>query len=360
LGQISLVFTARGLGAMIAAPLLGRLFDRLPGHPIIAGVLILMSILLALVPVINILWLLITVLFLLGLIETALDVGGNTLLVWVHGAKVAPFMNGLHFFFGIGAFLAPVIVARTVLLTNDINVAYWVLALLLIPVAAALLRLPSPADPNTATSLAPATAGQPAVEILPPATPQHIFLVALFFLLYVGAEVSFSGWVYSYALAFELANEVTAAYLTSVFWLALAAGRLLAVPISIFLRPRWILLGDLLGCLLSMGLILLQPNSLIALGVGTAGLGLFMASIFPTTLTLAERRMQLPGRVTGWFWAGAALGAMSIPWLNGQLFERVGPQAVMICILVVLLLDLLTYAVLIAATEKPLEPAGTS
>jgi hypothetical protein len=70
--------------------------------------------------------------------------------------------------------------------------------------------------------------------------------------------------------------------------------------------------------------------------------------------------MQLPGRVTGWFWAGAALGAMSIPWLNGQLFERVGPQAVMICILVVLLLDLLTYAVLIAATEKPLEPAGTS
>src|SRR5690606_13614350 len=119
-----------------------------------------------------VLWLLIAVLFLLGLIETALDVGGNTLLVWVHGAKVAPYMNGLHFFFGIGAFLAPLIVARTVLLTNDINLAYWVLALLLIPVAAALLRLPSPAGPNTGSPAATSTAGQPAGEILPPATPQ--------------------------------------------------------------------------------------------------------------------------------------------------------------------------------------------
>jgi hypothetical protein len=36
--------------------------------------------------------------FALGMAEGALDVGGNTLLVWVHQEKVGPFMNGLHFF----------------------------------------------------------------------------------------------------------------------------------------------------------------------------------------------------------------------------------------------------------------------
>ena len=35
----------------------------------------------------------------------------NPLLVWVHGDEVGPAMNGLHFFFGVGAFLSPIIIA---------------------------------------------------------------------------------------------------------------------------------------------------------------------------------------------------------------------------------------------------------
>ncbi len=361
-GEVSLIFTFRALGTMLAAPLFGRVFDHRPGHPIIASVLIIMALLLALVPLTNVLWVLVIILFTLGVIETALDVGSNTLLVWVHGEKVGPYMNGLHFFFGIGAFLAPIIVARSVLLTGDITAAYWVLAFLLLPVAAALLRLPSPADPNTIPDPLPTPDRPhlpPAVQRLPPATPKLIFLVALFFVLYVGAEVSFGGWIYTYALAGDLGNVGSAAYLTSAFWGMLSIGRLLAIPLSTWLRPRTILLVDLLGCLLSISLIVLLPNSIVALWVGTCGLGLFMASVFPTTLNLAERRMQITGRVTGWFWAGAALGGMSVPLLSGQLFERVGPHAVMICILVVLVLDLLTYVALITATEKPAVPAGT-
>ena len=49
----------------------------------------------------------------MGVAEGALDVGGNTLLIWVHRHKVGPFMNGLHFFFGAGAFLSPIIIAQT-------------------------------------------------------------------------------------------------------------------------------------------------------------------------------------------------------------------------------------------------------
>ena len=344
LGQISLLFTARSLGALIgSSSISGWLYDHRPGNPVLAVTLLTMGLLMAGVPLAGWLPVLILLMFGLGLAEATLDVGGNTLLMWTHGEKVGPFMNGLHFFFGVGAFLAPIVVAQMLLLTNDIRGAYWLLALFLLPVALVIGRLPSPAGVATST----ADEGVPAR----PGSVRLVFLVALFFLLYVGAEVSFGGWVYSYALALELGTAASAAYLTSAFWGALTVGRLLSIPIAGHFRPRTILLVDLLGCLASLGLILSRPGSVAALWVGTAGLGLFMASVFPTTLAFAERRMTITGRVTGRFFIGASLGGMSLPWLAGQLFERVGPQATTWAILANLLVACVVFVLIMTAAR---------
>jgi FHS family Na+ dependent glucose MFS transporter 1 len=113
----------------------------------------------------------------------------------------------------------------------------------------------------------------------------------------------------------------------------LTVGRLLTVPLAARIRPRWLIFGDLFGCVLSLIVILLFPGHLLAIWIGTMGTGLAMASIFPTTLTLAERHMTVTGKVTGWFFVGAGAGGMSLPWVIGQLFERVGPTVMMIAIL---------------------------
>ena len=47
----------------------------------------------------------------------------------------------------------------------------------------------------------------------------------LFMSFYVGAEVGVGGWLYSYAIAMELADTTSAAYLTSVYWGAFMLGR---------------------------------------------------------------------------------------------------------------------------------------
>ena len=76
--------------------------------------------------------------FLLGMVEIGLDIGGNTLLMWLHGERVSPYMNALHFFFGVGAFLAPLILAQMLLLNDGpagVRWTYWLLALLMLPVA---------------------------------------------------------------------------------------------------------------------------------------------------------------------------------------------------------------------------------
>lgn len=359
LDQISLLFTAHALGYLAGALLGGRLYDRVGGHPVQAAGLLLMALSIGLVPLVPSLWLLGALWLLVGLAGGALDVGGNTLIVWVHGRGVGPYMNGLHFFFGVGSFLGPLVVALVLSLGANAATAYWPLALVLLPVAAWLVRLASPAAPQD-DEAAPAGSGPaatsgagapPPVARVPDGT--IVALIAVLLLLYVGAEVAFGGWIYSYAIALELGSAAGAAYLASAFWGALTAGRLLAIPVAARFRPRSILLVDLLGCLLSVGIILLWSGSAVALWLGSLGLGLSMASIFPTAITLAERRVRITGRVTGWFLAGASVGAMSLPWIIGQLFTAVGPMATMSVILADLAVALGIFAVLMWVSRSP-------
>ena len=171
-------------------------------------------------------------------------------------------------------------------------------------------------------------------------------LIAVFFFLYSGAEIAYGGWIYTYALATDTGTISTAAYLTSIFWASLTIGRLLGIPIAARLRARAILLIDLAGCLVSMGILLLASNSTTAVWLGTIILGLFMPSIFPTTLTLAERNTNVSGAVTSYFFVGASIGGMTIPWFVGRQFEQSGPQAIMMIIFGCLLLASVVYGLL--------------
>ena len=49
-------------------------------------------------------FLLVVVAFMLGIMGSAIDVGGNTLLLWHGGVGVTRNMNILHLMFGFGAF----------------------------------------------------------------------------------------------------------------------------------------------------------------------------------------------------------------------------------------------------------------
>jgi len=342
LSEISFLFAARALGYLIGSLVSGRLYDRAPGHWVMGVALICMAVMLALAPVMPILGLLTVVMLILGMSEGGVDVGGNTLLVWVHRGQVGPFMNGLHFFFGVGAFLAPLIIAQAILMSGDVTWAYWALAVLALPAAVGALRLPSP--PHQSSVPASRTGSVSASLII---------LIVLFFFLYVGAEASFGGWIFTYTITLGLSSQAAAAYLTSAFWGALTVGRLLAIPMATRMRPRSILLIDLIGCLISVGFILLWPGSLTAVWLGALGTGLAMASVFPTTISLAESRMNITGQVTSWFFVGASLGGMTVPWTIGQLFESIGPRVTMMTILADLVLATGVFVALMLTARQP-------
>jgi FHS family Na+ dependent glucose MFS transporter 1 len=124
------------------------------------------------------------------------------------------------------------------------------------------------------------------------------------------------------------------------------------VPIARRFSYSSILFVDLTGCLASAGIILLFPSSQAALVTGAFGLGLFMASVFPTLLSLANKQLRLSGQMTGGFITGASLGAMLVPLLIGQLFESIGPRIVVLFVGALLVTMSAVLAMLYRASQR--------
>jgi FHS family Na+ dependent glucose MFS transporter 1 len=349
LDQISLLFLFSSFGYMIGSFLGGRIYDRVPGHRFMAGVLVFLGIMVSLVPMATSRLSLFAIVLILGIAKGALDVGCNTLLLWVHTENVGPFMNGLHAFFGVGAFISPLIVAQAIAWTGDIHWVYWSFALLTLPIALWVWTLPSPAS-----RAVPAHHESAPFPILP------VLIMVLCFVLYVGGEAGYGAWIYTYAFTLNFGTEVTAAYLTSAFWGSFTLGRLFGIWVATRARPMTILILDLAGCLVSLALILLFPGSAALLWTGTILFGISQASIFPTFMTLAEERIHVTGTVAGLFLVGAGIGGMILPWLIGQAFVQIGAAAMMIMIFLGIVLNLLMLFVFTRVSGKSGQAAQPS
>ena len=346
LALLGSLFTVRSLGGLIGSSLSGRLYDRFTGHRVLMITLIGLALSLAVTPLLSSVWLLWIFIFLWGLSESFLDVGVNTQLVWTYRARVSPYLNALHFFFGVGALLAPLLYVRSIDSTGQLNLAYWSLALAMLPLAIWVASISSPKSPASD----PTSNGETTFSV-------PVLLICLVFFLYVGAEVSYGGWIYTYALESGLGNINTAGYLNSAFWGMLTFGRLLAIPAAMRIRPSQILTFALIGCLLSLGLLWLPNTTPQLLWIGTLGLGFSMAPIFPTMLAVAGRRLAMTGRVTGWFFVASNAGGMTVPWLTGLFIQALGPQSMMPLLFLDVGLAALTFAVLIAILPGGQSPA---
>ena len=165
-------------------------------------------------------------------------------------------------------------------------------------------------------------------------TQYILILLCVFYFLYVGAEVGYGGFIYTFAvhhptLSFT-ASEAT--HLNALFWGAFAMGRGMSICIASYLSPLNMLIIDLIGCLLSSFALAIQADtSSSILWCATAILGLSMASLFPAGISWLESHAPVTGNMTSLLIVGAAFGEMAIPLLLGKLFilESVGPMSLM-------------------------------
>lgn len=310
-----------GVGFTVGTALASRLFDRMPGHLLLAVAQLFSAAMLILIPLAPTFGLLVAIIAVKSVADGAINTGGNTLLMWTHGERVGPYMNALHFFFGLGAFVAPFIVAQVVEIPGGYRWAYWILAAIAGVISTRLLTLRGGPRPHAAA------ASTGAADTRTPVTHPMVLSALVFLFFYVGGEIAFGGWLYTYATQLNLANAVNAAYLTSAFWLSFTVGRLLSIPMATRFRPATIILTALGACLAVLALLMAVPNSSGMLWFAAIALGFSLAPIYATGFTLAGQAVQLSARVSGVILLGDSLGGLLLPFLVGPVIEQVGPRA---------------------------------
>lgn len=315
--QISNLFVARSFGTLLGSWLMGRIYDRISGHPLLTVSLVALALAMAMLPASSWLLAMVGLSVFIGFASASINVGGNTMIVMVHGPRVRPFISLLHFAFGVGGIIAPLVVyifANWANRNDGLKLIYVVFALFSLPPALMALLSQSPAHRIEQNSESHSTVSRLTLALL-----------VLFFFLEVGAEANLMGWLYSYAIGQGI-NSMTATRMNSAFWAAFTAGRLATIWLSMRLSALPMVMMNLSLAMIFALALLAFPASPVLLWICSIGFGLFVAPIFPSTFGFAQSRLHLSGRVNGLFLLGAAGGAMFWPRLIGQFFESAGVQ----------------------------------
>jgi fucose permease len=241
--------------------------------------------------------------FVLGIGWGALDIGCNQLVAHSEGVRRTAVLNALNGTFAVGAVAGPILVStvgRTHLALLYGGAA--VVAFALWPLVSGVSgRLPFTSS---------RTAHSSAVLL-------GIFMVG--FALYVGMEAGIGGWMPSHLESIGL-QSVAAATLTSGFWLALAAGRLLAALVPARMPESAIVITASAVAAVALLTALVPAAAPVAFIVA----GLAIAPIFPTGIVWLAKLRPGDARVTSWLFPASMVGGAVIPGGIGALIARFG------------------------------------
>jgi FHS family Na+ dependent glucose MFS transporter 1 len=343
LGQMGSIFLLSAFGYTLGTYLGGRLLDRFNGHKVLGTGQLISAVFIMLLPIIPWFWLFFVVVLLKGVSDGLLN-GANTLLIWTHAEKAAPFMNAMHFFFGLGAFLSPFIVARLVSNPLGYRLAYWGVGVFAVLVGLRMFFLPGSPTQHHAHNSEDSTPV--------PVSYPLVIASAFFLFFYVGAEITYSGWIFTYATTLQITNAAGAAYLTSGFWLSFTIGRLISIPVSTRLHPRNIITAGLAGCLIILILLILMPSSTIFLWIATIILGFCMAPLWPTGYTLAGQSIKLTARLSAIILTGDSLGGMLLPWFVGLAIDFAGAKSMVPFVFASMVFNLITFFIVLHLAGK--------
>uniref|UniRef100_F7GL40 Major facilitator superfamily domain-containing protein 4A n=1 Tax=Callithrix jacchus TaxID=9483 RepID=F7GL40_CALJA len=251
-----------------------------------------------------------------------------------------------------------------------VSYAFWIMALINLPVPMAVLTLLSrerlltccpqsrplllsadelaletqPPEKEDASSLPPKFQSHPGHEDLFSCcqrknlrgAPYSFFAIhitaALVLFMTDGLTGAYSAFVYSYAVEKPLSvGHKVAGYLPSLFWGFITLGRLLSIPISSRMKPATMVFINVVGVVVTFLVLLIFSYNVVFLFVGTASLGLFLSSTFPSMLAYTEDSLQYKGCATTVLVTGAGVGEMVLQMLVGSIFQAQGSYSFLVC-----------------------------
>jgi fucose permease len=270
-----------------------------------------------------------------GLGGGAIDATLNDHVARHHSAR---HMNWLHAFWGVGAAIAPLVVASALALGASWRAAYTALGC-----AEALLALSFVATRDSWSASAPARAT--AASAPPAHVGGAVRASVLMFFCYGGLEAGVGLWITTLLTLTRGSSQAGASAAVAIYWGALCAGRFLIGVVADRLGAERVLAAAVRLALVA-ALALIWPSTpawFVALVL--AALGAALAPIYPLAMHATPRRFgdDLGTRVVGYQVAAASVGVAVLPWLLGALSRALSilwlPPALAVLALGVVLLE---------------------
>jgi len=245
---------------------------------------------------------------------------GNVLTPLAFPGGLAYATNLANVFFGLGAFLTPLVV--TVLIR-------WVVFPLALTLLGALCLLPAALAVGVDFSALAAGAAPGAVSDQGMGTllgDPVLWLCGLAMFFYGPLEASLGAWATTY-LGDQGVGETTASGLLSAFWLAYMAARLVTAFSLPPGRETSLILVLALACVGVLTGVVRSRSRPLAMAL-VVGAGAIFGPIFPTLLAvlLGHFSPVLHGRAVGMLFAVGGVGWTAIPLLIGAHARRAGVQ----------------------------------
>lgn len=272
-------------------------------------------------------------LVLVGANAGMLDVCANVLMIRLFDDPLEsqPYIQTLHAAFAVGAAVCPLFVTEMTLLTSDTssyNVPFFIISSLFVPVIALGIWI-SIREPTASPGLEVGKEQTFEGGVIPPRV--KMVVVALFgivFLLYVGSEVAFGLFVYTYAKESHLHwTDTMSGAVTTTFWGCFAAGRIVSIFLSAkkvsatLLVAVSIVATSIFVCLPLFPALFDGKGDGPLLWISAVGTGFAMAPTFPSIFNYCSSRMEITPRISSVFVICSAFGEMLLPLLIGELFR---------------------------------------
>ena len=313
LDESGAMFIALSSGLVVASLVAGPLIDRTGKKPVLCTAVSLVVVSLLAFEIVNVLPGLLVLAFLMGAGGSALVTASHALVADLNAQHRASALNLLDLFFGVGAFVTPFAIVP-LQEAGGLGAVLFALATLAALVLMYLLTVPFPREARPRDfSLAHALglAGSP-----------RFLLPALLIFVYVGAEQSVWDWQVTYFMRHLGTDNITAARMLSVFPIAIMIGRLVNNRLLLRVSPYPVLVVSTIGAALCFVGTMVAPT--FELGLAALFLaGLFMASVFPTTLgVLSGRFADRSGTALGLAITCGWLGSVAISPTFGFVAQR--------------------------------------
>ncbi|MFF7769817.1 MFS transporter [Streptomyces massasporeus] len=243
-----------------------------------------------------------------------IDYGLNQLFAVGFGSRSTALLNVLHAHFGIGAILGPAVIGAVG--SEHYPAVFLAFALANVPLLLCLRGVRSHVP-------APAGDGAGGGSVLGRSLGSVLAVFVALYVLHVGIEAGVGGWEPTHLETVGYGAGV-AATATSVYWLMMTVGRFLVAPLALRFSAQAIITVSCAGmtvCLLAATVPALAPYAY-------AGVGLFIAPIFPTGLPWLNRVAPQARRAGALVIAASMIGGVAAGPVLGKAIEWSGIRAV--------------------------------